>query len=256
MNIVPFSQELAQQLFESSEEFPVDFDDAWTWLGYSRKDNAKTNFLKCGFIEGVDFELLKSQELRPQGGCSNREQIKMTCDCLKQWGMMSGTAKGKEIRLYFLQCEQIAKSATHRPMSQAEIMLGMCQQLVEHEKRFSEQEKRISVLSSRVQDFESKQIAAEKAFVTAPPPEVVTPAMEVRMRINRIVRDFCFATGCEHHFAWRQLYREFRDLYHIDLSVRAKNNRHSKLDECESLGMLKDLYAVAYQLFGEIAQNG
>ncbi len=128
--------------------------------------------------------------------------------------------------------------------------------LLDTRRQLKETREQQTALKTEIDQIKQKQIAAEKAFVTAPPPEVVTPAMEVRMRINRIVRDFCFTTGCEHHFAWRQLYREFRDLYHIDLSVRAKNNRHSKLDECESLGMLKDLYAVAYQLFGEIAQNG
>jgi len=65
--------------------------------------------MKCGFVEGVDFQVLISQELRPQGGFSNREDIRLTCDCFKQWGMMAGTEKGKQIRLYFIECERIAK---------------------------------------------------------------------------------------------------------------------------------------------------
>lgn len=111
MNNLSFSLELAQQLYKSAEQFPVDFDDAWMWLEYSRKDNAKVNFLKCGFVEGVDFEVLKVQELRPQGGYSNREDIYLTCECFKQWGMMAGTEKGKQIRLYFLECERVAKAS-------------------------------------------------------------------------------------------------------------------------------------------------
>jgi phage anti-repressor protein len=108
MNIIPFSQELANQYYQSTEQFPVSFDDAWQWLEYSRKDNAKVNFLKCGFLEGVDYVFLKIQE-NSEGRPT--ETFSLTCECFKQWGMMAGTAKGKEIRMYFLECERIAKQS-------------------------------------------------------------------------------------------------------------------------------------------------
>lgn len=142
----------------------------------------------------------------------------------------------------------LSEEQASKPMSQAEIMLGMCQQMVQ-------QEKQIAELTARVDSFENKQKAAEKAFVEAPLPEVSAPALTLRTQINRIVRDFCFATGCDYQFAWRQLYREFRDLYHIDLYARAKSSRISKLDACEALGMLKDLYATAYTLFAEAIEK-
>jgi phage anti-repressor protein len=105
-----FSFEIAQELYTSPEQFPIHFDDAWQWLDYSRKDSAKRNFEKAGFIEGIDFELHKDVELRPQGGYSNRDDIYLSCECFKQWGMMAGTEKGHQVRLYFLKCERIAKS--------------------------------------------------------------------------------------------------------------------------------------------------
>lgn len=153
MNIIPFSLELAKSLLDSSEEFPVDFELAWQWLEYSRKDAAKRNFLNCGFIKGVDFELHNCVELRPQGGYSNREEIKMSCDCLKQWGMMSGTPKGKEIRLYFLQCEKEAKLAL-QSKSSTELLVYYANQLWEQEKKLSE-------LKSRQQDSEQRIKAVE-----------------------------------------------------------------------------------------------
>lgn len=104
-----FSIEVAQKLVSSGEQFPVDFDQAFLWLEYTRRDNAKVNFMKCDFIEGVDYQILKSQELRPQGGYSNRETIRLTIDCFKTWGMMTGTNKGKEVRKYFIECEKLLK---------------------------------------------------------------------------------------------------------------------------------------------------
>ena len=49
-----FSIELAKQLVESEEEFPVDLDQAFIWLGYSRKDKA-VEMLKTYFEQGVDL---------------------------------------------------------------------------------------------------------------------------------------------------------------------------------------------------------
>lgn len=111
MSIVPFSQELAQQLFDSSEDHPVRFDLGWQWLEYSRKDSAKRFFMSCGFVEGVDYRLHNCVESAPSGGLTHREDIYLSCECFKQWAMMSGTPKGKEVRMYFLECERIAKQA-------------------------------------------------------------------------------------------------------------------------------------------------
>lgn len=111
MSSLSFSLVIAESLYNSEDCFPVDFDLAWEWLGYSAKDKAKRSLLNSGFERGIDFELTMSGELRPQGGLSNKEQIKLTAECLKNWAMMSGTEKGKEVRRYFLDCEKAAKEA-------------------------------------------------------------------------------------------------------------------------------------------------
>jgi hypothetical protein len=53
-----FSLALAQEYVSSNDKFPVNFDDAWQWLDYSRKDTAKRAFLKCGFVESLDYSQL------------------------------------------------------------------------------------------------------------------------------------------------------------------------------------------------------
>ncbi|MGL5074326.1 MAG: hypothetical protein ACRDBG_00580, partial [Waterburya sp.] len=109
-----FTMETALELFESSEQFPVDFNDAWLWLEYSRKDNAKVAFLDCGFVENDDFQVFLKIQENPLGG-RPLEAIKLTVDCFKCWGMMSKTETGKKIRQYFLECEKIAKAANIAP---------------------------------------------------------------------------------------------------------------------------------------------
>jgi len=111
-----FSHELALALVQSNKPFPVDFDDAWRWIGYSTKQKAK-NKLTNNFEEEIDFltEWLKS----PTGGRPS-ESLWLSVDCFKSLGMMAGTQKGKEIRHYFLECERIAKQATQVIPAQAQ----------------------------------------------------------------------------------------------------------------------------------------
>ena len=108
-----FSESLALALLESDQEFPVDFDDAWQWIGYSRKDHgksalgwdSKTKTWKGPFVEGLDFS--RSSGKSSGGRCP--ELIMLTVDCFKSLGMMAGTEKGKEVRRYFLECERKLK---------------------------------------------------------------------------------------------------------------------------------------------------
>ena len=108
-----FSHELALALTQSANEFPVDFDDAWRWIGYNKKQQAK-NKLTNNFEPDVDYKVftqtgVNSTQQRIQGGRPS-EKISLTIDCFKSLGMMAGTENGKEIRRYFLDCERQAKA--------------------------------------------------------------------------------------------------------------------------------------------------
>lgn len=116
MTSLSFNQELAIALYQSSEEFPVDLDLAWQWLGYSKKQNAKDKLIR-NFEDGVDFRNTQMRETKPCGSFSHYyHKIELTVDCFKSLGMMSGTGQGRIIRKYFLECERIAKaSLTQKP---------------------------------------------------------------------------------------------------------------------------------------------
>lgn len=105
-----FSLDLAVALIESAEPFPVDFDHAWRWIGYTRKATAR-EVLVNNFEDGIDFFRFGCKS--PQGGRPG-ESIMLSIDCFKSLGMMAGTAKGKQVRRYFLDCERIAKSVTNK----------------------------------------------------------------------------------------------------------------------------------------------
>jgi phage anti-repressor protein len=109
-----FSISLAQEFVESNDPFPVDFDLAWQWLGYSRKDVAKRAFDKAQFSENVDYRLSRRVAENPLGGRPT-ETITLSIECFKVWSMMAGTEQGRKVRLYFLECEKIAKEKMITP---------------------------------------------------------------------------------------------------------------------------------------------
>jgi phage antirepressor YoqD-like protein/phage anti-repressor protein len=113
-----FSIELAKQLINSKDQFPVDFNDAWQWLEYSKKSNAK-RFLIENFKEKIDF-LIKEQPTTIGIQANPNQHILLTIECLKKWGMKCGTEKGEEVRLYFLECERIVKKVVE--LSRLEIL--------------------------------------------------------------------------------------------------------------------------------------
>ena len=105
MSFSEISQNYVFGLLQSKEQFPVDFDVAWTWIGYARKDNAKKKLLS-NFVDGADFSAIRRKN--PQGGRSS-DLIMLTIDCFKQLAMMAGTEKGASVRRYFLDCEEKLK---------------------------------------------------------------------------------------------------------------------------------------------------
>lgn len=54
-NLKEFNKDLALDFLNSKEDFPVDLDDAWKWLGYYDKSTAKRAFLNAGFVENLDY---------------------------------------------------------------------------------------------------------------------------------------------------------------------------------------------------------
>lgn len=106
------SFELVFEMVNSEQEFPVSLDDAWQWIGYSRKESAKDRLVKH-FDEGVDYVVTAPSftgAVAISGfQAANKETILMSVDTFKQLAMMAGTQKGKEVRRYFLNCEKQLK---------------------------------------------------------------------------------------------------------------------------------------------------
>lgn len=102
----------------NGERFPVDFDIAWTMAGYSRKDHAKRRLTNQSsyLVINEDYQVDKGSVLLPRSGEStifgrSSDRVVMTCDAFKHFCLMAQTAKGREIRQYFIEVEKSVHQA-------------------------------------------------------------------------------------------------------------------------------------------------
>jgi phage anti-repressor protein len=125
---------------ESSEQFPINFDDAWQWLGFSKKSHAKQSLLDAGFIENEDLTI--ERQLGSLAIPRPAEKILLSIDCFKLWAMQCPTEGGKEIRRWYLQVEREWRQQRNekRQLTQAEI-IDLCVLPVptEWQRRFPEE---------------------------------------------------------------------------------------------------------------------
>lgn len=98
------SETYVMDLIKSEDPFPIDFDIAWHWLGYARKDNAKRLLEKC--IHGVDYQCYEQPATKTSGV---KHMIRLTVKCFKHLAMQANTPRGKEVRNYFIKCEELLK---------------------------------------------------------------------------------------------------------------------------------------------------
>ena len=105
MTDINFSLNLAQQLVNSVDTFPVDFDLLWKWCGYGAKKDAKVMLVK-NFEKGLEF----SGEF-PKNALAGRpsELIKLTTNCAKEFALLAQTENGKKVRQYFIEAEKELK---------------------------------------------------------------------------------------------------------------------------------------------------
>lgn len=135
-----------QNVLQTNDAFPIKFEEAWQWIGYSRKDVAK-RVLEANFTQEVDYQLLR-RKVEQVSGAKWVDDISLSNDCFKSLCMLANTDTGKQVRQYFLECEKILQQI-QKALTPAELVLQNAQALVAIERRQAEQENRILQLEAK-----------------------------------------------------------------------------------------------------------
>uniref|UniRef100_A0A6C0IDI4 MSV199 domain-containing protein n=1 Tax=viral metagenome TaxID=1070528 RepID=A0A6C0IDI4_9ZZZZ len=112
--------ETQQQLFVSSlycflnyhptNDYVIDLDNVWQWLGFSQKVNAKTCIEKY-FVIDKDYKIILNPHLREQKvdgrGGHNKQTIILNVKTFKMLCIKADTKKSNEIHEYFIKLEEL-----------------------------------------------------------------------------------------------------------------------------------------------------
>ena len=95
--------------YDTKNDFVIDLDNIWKWLGFSSKFNAK-RLLENKFSINQDYKLLLLQSAKqtnqPKGG-HNKETFMLNIDTFKKFCLKADTEKADEVHEYFIKLENI-----------------------------------------------------------------------------------------------------------------------------------------------------
>ena len=127
--------ESQQQLFVSSfycylnyhptNDYVIDLDDVWKWLGFNQKVKAVA-LLEKQFIIENDYKLLLSQQgkQKKEGrGGHNKETIMLNIKTFKMFCIKADTKKAQEIHDYFIKLEELMQTIVQEESDELKLQL-------------------------------------------------------------------------------------------------------------------------------------
>ena len=93
---------------DKKNDFIIDLDNVWKWLGFSSKHKAK-ELLDKSFILDKDYKLLLTQQgkqMTHTKGGHNKQTILLNIDTFKKFCLKAGTKKADEVHEYYIQLEE------------------------------------------------------------------------------------------------------------------------------------------------------
>ena len=224
-----------QQLFVSSfycylhyrsNDFVVDFDHVWKWLGFARKDPAK-RVLEKNFVIETDYKVEKSapqvgeaafdieqknEKSAPQvggalfdekeeikNGGQNKEKITLTVNAFKKFCLKAGTKKADEIHEYYIKLEELLHETMNEESSE------LREQLKDKTKQNSELELTNKKLKRHiVRRYETRYKEGNCLYLVTSSEHKDTYKIGITKNINDRLKDF--NTGSPYEFKTIELY--------------------------------------------------
>ena len=135
-----------QKLFISSfycylnyklDNFIIDLDNIWNWLGFAQKVTAKRMLLK-NFVENKDYIKLEStlnDTIHRIKGGQNKEIFMLNILTFKKFCLKAGTQKADEIHDYYIKLEKIIHDTINEEKEELRLQLQNSLQTSDYEKK-------------------------------------------------------------------------------------------------------------------------
>ena len=155
--------------YDTKKDFVIDFDNVWKWLGYTRKDHAKT-CLEKHFVVDIDYKVAKiatatsgaiskpaSPDVKIKGG-QNKERILLSVNTFKKFCMKANTRKSDEVHEYYIKLEELLQETVNEQTDELRLQLQekneesneLNLQLEENQVLLANKDKQIKTLEKKV----------------------------------------------------------------------------------------------------------
>ena len=123
-----------QQLFVASfycflnynqrNDFVIDLDNIWKWMGYNQKFKAKFS-LEKNFKLDIDYKILLCQPAQQKNthGGNNKETILLTIKTFKLFCLKAGTEKAAQIHEYYIKMEETLQEVIQEESDELKLQL-------------------------------------------------------------------------------------------------------------------------------------
>jgi len=111
--------------YDRKNDFVIDLDDVWKWLGFGLKVNAK-RVLEKNFIINKDYKLLPCQLANQQNntkGGHNKEVFMLTIRTFKLFCLKAGTKKAEQIHEYYIKLEETLQEVLQEESNELKLQL-------------------------------------------------------------------------------------------------------------------------------------
>jgi len=111
--------------YDYRNDYVIDLDNVWQWLGFSQKVNAK-RVLEKNFTINIDYKLLHyhpSKQTNNTRSSINKETIMLNIKTFKLFCIKAETKKADEIHEYFIKLEEILQEVLIEESNELKLQL-------------------------------------------------------------------------------------------------------------------------------------
>lgn len=165
--------------YNTKNDFVIELENIWKWLGFSRKEHCKVVLTKH-FIQEIDYKIFtkatetsvaknntelneeifspevagEKKSTKEKRGGYNKEKILMTIHTFKKLCLKSDTKKANEIHDYFIKLEELTQETINEESSELKNQLLLLENKLEEKETQFEKEKDTITLNS----FDKKNV--------------------------------------------------------------------------------------------------
>ena len=145
--------------YDNKNDYVIDLDNIWKWLGFGQKVNAK-RVLEKNFIVNKDYKLLLCQLAKQDNkhGGHNKEIFMLNINTFKKLCLKSETKKADEIHDYFIKLEEILQEIIKEDNNELKTQL--------EKKENTIVEKEHTILEIKETSKNEKQKGVEQAIIS------------------------------------------------------------------------------------------